>query len=475
MAPLEQALIFVVAALVPAPCAGFHSSGMPSLGRQVAIARAPPDSTLREEKHSMVEALLLETDGVVFEAHHDVPPGGTPLSLHWLPDSYKATLRDISAKTSTKMAALLQWHGDIFQDPTRISQEWKVRERKGIFHVDRKISEWCVFVGCVVAMFTLDRCVLQGRTRDAGLVTHVAHVLLWIGCAVGYAAFIWASQGEELFFQWGAGYLFEWILSIDNLFLFHLVFRNFRTPEALIHKALFLGIIGAVLFRMAFFVLFHSLLHLHWLFRYLFGTLLIASGIQAATEGNEDREDVTTSPIVDTLRRFIGPRFHDAYDLDGGIFVRKNGLLCATLLVPVILCLEITDAVFAVDSVSVKVAQIPDQFMNFSSSVFAMFGARAMYFVIHHAMKYLELMKYGLCFILVFIGLQMVCSDFVKLSASSICLLLLSVFLICAVIPVLRHSPKSLSHAEEMKTDKEHLASGATTPSTRGSISDAEN
>merc|ERR1719247_2636411 len=120
--------------------------------------------------------------------------------------------------------------------------------------------------------------------------------------------------------------------------------------------------------------------------------------------------------------------------------------------------------------------------MNFSSSVFAMFGARAMYFVIHHAMKYLELMKYGLCFILVFIGLQMVCSDFVKLSASSICLLLLSVFLICAVIPVLRHSPKSLSHAEdrgeregEIKTDKEYLVSGATTPSTRGSISDAEN
>merc|ERR550514_1089756 len=109
-----------------------------------------------------------------------------------------------------------------------------------------------------------------------------------------------------------------------------------------------------------------------------------------------------------------------------------------TLLVPVVIILEVWDVVFAIDSVSAKVAQIPDQFMNYSSTVFAMFGLRAMFFIIHDLVQYFELLKYGLCFILVFIGMELMFEDYVKLPASVVTILIATVFAVCCIGSIIK-------------------------------------
>merc|ERR1719387_1971249 len=218
---------------------------------------------------------------------------------------------------------------------------------------------------------------------------------------------------------------------MDNLFVFHLIFSVYSTPRAQLHKALFLGIIGAVVFRMVFFMALASLLSfIHW-FRFVFGAILIYQGIQAAQEDEED-PDIKDLHAVRCLNYCLADRLVEKYDEDQHrMFFVEDGRLCATLLVPVVFCLEITDILFAIDSVSAKVAQIPDYYIAYSSSVLAMFGLRAMFFIITDLVDMFELLKYGLCFILVFIGVELLIEDYVKLPAQAVCVVVLSVFLVC--------------------------------------------
>ncbi|CAE7207492.1 alx, partial [Symbiodinium sp. CCMP2592] len=203
----------------------------------------------------------------------------------------------------------------------------------------------------------------------------------------------------------------EWLLSLDNLFVFHLIFQLYKTPSQVVHKALFLGIIGAVICRLGFFAIVRELLDfVSWL-RIIFGIFLIWSGVQAAKE-EEEGEAVNTTPVK-ALRWLLGNRLLDHYGKDAGnLIVWRDGNMAFTLLLPVVCCLEITDVVFALDSVSAKAAQIPDYWISVSSSILAMFALRAMFFVVQDFVAMFELMKYGLCCILVFIGIELICSDY---------------------------------------------------------------
>jgi len=268
----------------------------------------------------------------------------------------------------------------------------------------------------------------------------------WILMGIAFNVVVWARQGREAAVQWCSGYILEWLLSMDNLFVFHLIFKTYATPRALLHKALFLGIVGAVLFRMLFFVAMTSLLHLLSWVRFVFGLLLIYSGIQAA-RGEDDDGDVSDTWAVRLFKSCLGSRLADSYDLQGqNLFVRgEDGRLKATLLVLVIACLEITDVLFAIDSVSAKVAQIPDYYIAYSSSVIAIFGLRAMFFIIQDVVDMFDLLKYGLCFILVFIGIELMISDWVQLPAHVVCVVIVSVFTIGIAGSVAQHCLKKAS------------------------------
>jgi tellurite resistance protein TerC len=319
---------------------------------------------------------------------------------------------------------LMQWHGDIFGEVRDIV-------RVHLFE-GKEALDWWSFIVIVVALFLIDYCVLQQVCLNGTLAQHCAMLLFWVFVGVAFAFFVYMRHGGDLVWQWCSGYLLEWLLSMDNLFVFHLIFSSYATPDRLVHKALFVGILGAIFFRMLFFVLLHNLLHMHRYLRYVFGGILVYSGVQAAVDDDEENDPSQTKAVI-WLKRLLGDRLQESYDLpEGNLFILKNGKWCVTLMVPVIFCLEITDLLFAVDSVSAKVAQIPDQFMNYSSSVLAMFGTRALFFLINDIIHIFSLMKYGLCFILVFIGVELMFSDYVQLPASSVTIMLVSVFMVSA-------------------------------------------
>jgi len=264
------------------------------------------------------------------------------------------------------------------------------------------------------------------------LWVHIVALLFWVFAAVVYNGIIFWQKGADAAMQWCAGYALEWLLSLDNLFVFHLVFRAYSTPRALLQRALFIGILAAVICRIGFFAIIESLMGVFNWMHMVFGLLLIYSGVQAAREDEDEDDGVADNCCMRCFRHVFGSRVRSQYDPQGRLFVwcETSGRCEMTLLVPVILCLVVVDLLFAMDSVSAKVAQIPSYYIAYSSSVIAMFGMRSMFFIIQSLVDWFELLKYGLCAILVFIGLELILEPVVKLPASALLVVIFSVFIV---------------------------------------------
>lgn len=291
-------------------------------------------------------------------------------------------------------------------------------------------SEWLVLVCFVACCLIFDVFVLQKFERSK--LVNAVSLIFWVFCGLAYNLYFLIRYNKRHATDWFMGFLLEWMLSMDNLFVFHLIFKVYKTPEKQMHKALIFGIAGAVGLRMIFFLALGSLLHMFDWVRFVFGAILIWSGVEAI-RGDDDDEDVTSLYSVRTLKWIFGPRLLEKYDEeDKALFMRNSdGKICVTLLFFVVLCLELTDILFAVDSVSAKVAQIADQYIAYSSSVVAIFSLRSMFFVIHDLVDVFELLKYGLAFILIFIGSELMLSRLVTVSPSSVCIIILGVFVTC--------------------------------------------
>jgi tellurite resistance protein TerC len=310
---------------------------------------------------------------------------------------------------------------------------------------------WMDFrASCLRVLETRSAAVKSLRSEETSEVrSHVIAVLFWLFSAVIYNAVIDAGHGSEEALQWASGYVLEWLLSFDNLFVYHLIFRIYRTPKPMTHFALFVGIAGAIIFRMIFFSAVSFAVNLgNWL-RLGFGCLLIYSGIQVAMESEDDEPDLQNSVVLKMLSSCLGDRLLDHYDLGGRLFVQHGGRSCGTLLLPVIVLLEATDVIFAMDSVSAKVAQIPNYYICVSSSVIAMFGLRSLFFLVEDLVEAFEYLKYGLCSILVFIGFELLAADYVQLPASAVLCVIIAVFLVCIVgswlKEVMKKKPEELS------------------------------
>lgn len=247
------------------------------------------------------------------------------------------------------------------------------------------------------------------------LTTHMYTLVLWLLCAILYNGLIWARHGADNGSLWATGYVLEWMLSMDNLFVFHLIFKHFKTPPEELDKALFLGIAGAILLRIVFFFVSYSLLDYLTIARYLFGGLLIYSGIQGAVADEEEEEDLSESRTLQSLVGMLGGRLALKYS-ESRLFIWDTGKLQVTMLLPVVFMLEFTDLLFAVDSVAAKIGLIEDKYIAYTSTVLAMFGLRAMFFVVQFLVECFDLLKYGIAFILVFIGVELVLHDFIDLS-----------------------------------------------------------
>jgi tellurite resistance protein TerC len=305
-----------------------------------------------------------------------------------------------------------------------------------------------------VAFFALDWAVLQVLPNALGW--HVALVGFWIAVALAFNVLIWVRFGSEEAVNWAMGYGIEWMLSLDNLMLIQMIFLLLRTPPADFPKAMIIGVICSVVVRLLFYLVILWLIdHVGWV-RYPCAAMLIWSGIQGAVYQDDDDVALEDLLVVRGIKLLVGDRLAGSYTADGSVFVRDatSGRFQATLLMVAILMIMWIDTVFSLDSVAVKVSMITNGYVAFSSSVLAMFGLRAMFFVITSMMKMFGLLQYGLCVILLFVALEMLLSPWFDITPSSTFLVMASVFAVSIAASVLKNGREESDKAEQAQHEQ---------------------
>jgi tellurite resistance protein TerC len=241
----------------------------------------------------------------------------------------------------------------------------------------------------------------------------LAWTAMYVGLTAVFAAVLFFWQGHRVALEFVTGYVLEVSLSVDNLFVFLVIFNYFAVPDTQQHRVLFFGVLGAILMRGIFIVAGVGLIsHVHWVF-YIFGGLLIVSGIRFLVIG-EHKVDPRKNPLVKALRYFI-PVTSDYHG--GKFFVRKlqeNSRLYATPLLVVLLVVETTDIVFSVDSIPAILAITLNAFVVYTSNVFAILGLRSMYFAVSGLIKIFRFLRYGLALVLILVGAKMLAADYVR-------------------------------------------------------------
>jgi len=269
---------------------------------------------------------------------------------------------------------------------------------------------WILFNLFALAMLVLDLLVFHRRGRVVRSREALAWSAMWIALAAAFAGLIFFWQGRQVALEFVTGYVLELSLSVDNLFIFLVIFRYFAVPEQHQRGVLFWGILGALLMRGIFILAGVGLIErFHWIL-YVFGALLIYSGIRLGFSG-EHQVDPAKNPAVRALRRLLPV----TDDFQGGrFFVRGwkgNPGLYATPLLVVLAVIETTDLFFAVDSIPAVLAVTLNAFIVYTSNVFAILGLRSMYFAVAGLMKAFRFLHTGLALVLVLVGLKMITAD----------------------------------------------------------------
>jgi tellurite resistance protein TerC len=270
---------------------------------------------------------------------------------------------------------------------------------------------WILFNLFAVGMLALDLMVFHRGGRVVRPREALAWSAMWIALAAAFAGVVFFWQGRQVALEFVTGYILELSLSVDNLFLFLVIFRYFSVPEQHQRGVLFWGVLGALLMRSFFILAGVGLIQrFHWIL-YALGALLIYSGIRLGFTG-EHQIDPATNPAVKVLRRWMPVT--DDYQ-GGRFFVRGwkgNPGLYATPLLVVLAVIETTDVLFAVDSIPAVLAVTLNAFIVYTSNVFAILGLRSMYFAVSGLMKVFRFLHYGLALVLILVGLKMITSDY---------------------------------------------------------------
>jgi tellurite resistance protein TerC len=298
---------------------------------------------------------------------------------------------------------------------------------------------WIGFGIFVLAMLALDLGVFHRRVHAVGLKEALAWSGVWIALALLFQAGVWHWRGHHKALEFLTGYLIEWSLSMDNIFVFLLIFAYFKVPAQYQHKVLFWGVLGALIMRAVFIIAGVTLMgRFNWII-YVFGAVLAFSGIKMAfARDNEVHPE--KNPALKLLRRFmpVTAEFHaDRF------FVKPDKLWFATPLFVALLILETTDLVFAADSVPAVLSITTDSFIVYTSNVFAILGLRSMFFALAGMMNLFSYLRYGLAAVLVFVGAKMVLGGFYKIPTLT-SLLVIATLLAAAILASLLARPLAL-------------------------------
>jgi tellurite resistance protein TerC len=326
---------------------------------------------------------------------------------------------------------------------------------------------WVIFTSVFLVLIIFDNVVLNRNPKALTMTRAVLYTLFWMFTACVFCGWVawWYSPSSA--YMWMSGYMLEWMLSFDNLFVFHMIFSVYCCPDNLKHRPLYLGIMGAVVFRLAFIFVGEYLMHTMTFMHLVFGAFLVYTGIKTVAADEED-EDPSQQPLVLWLQSHM--KFVSVYAKDGSFFVSvpvdehgeavypedavvkqevsetspildseektipvvdfslvNTNQRCerrATMLFLVVCCLEISDILFAVDSVSAIVAQVNDLFLAYTSAVFAMLGLRATFFIIDVLVQLFSLLKYGVSIVLVFVGIKLMIGHYYHVPPSVVCVIL---------------------------------------------------
>jgi tellurite resistance protein TerC len=266
---------------------------------------------------------------------------------------------------------------------------------------------WIGFNLFVLAMLALDLGIFHRNAHAVSIKEASIWSAVWITLAMGFNAGVYFFSGPEPALQFLAGYLIEKSLSVDNIFVFALLFSYFHVPAAYQHRVLFWGVLGALVMRGLLIVVGAALLDtFHWI-SYLFGTFLIFTGVRMAFH-KEEEVHPERNPLLKLVRRLV-PVTHN-YERDR-FMVRRAGHVLVTPLLLVLLVVETTDLIFALDSIPAIFAVTLDPFIVYTSNVFAILGLRSLYFVFANAMTRFYYLKLGLAVVLSFVGVKMVLAD----------------------------------------------------------------
>ncbi|MBC8163853.1 MAG: TerC family protein [Roseiflexaceae bacterium] len=270
--------------------------------------------------------------------------------------------------------------------------------------MDVSLNVWIGFIAFVLAMLALDLGVFN-RTPHAPTVREASiWTAVWVSLGVAFAVLMFFWGGREAGLQFTTGYLIEYALSVDNIFIFVLLFTSFRVPPQYQHRVLFWGILGALVMRGIMIVLGAQLIErFEWII-YVFGAFLVYTGVRLMFREEEAEVHPEGNALVRFVRRFlpVAKEYHGQR-----FFVRQNGVLMATPLFIVLLIVESTDLIFAVDSIPAIFAVTQDPFIVFTSNVFAILGLRSLYFLLAGVIDKFFYLRHALSIILTFVGVKM--------------------------------------------------------------------
>lgn len=271
---------------------------------------------------------------------------------------------------------------------------------------------WIAFNAMVLVLLAIDLGVFNRKAHAVTVREALGWSAIWISLAVGFGLWIGSSMGRQSMLEFYAGYVVEQALSVDNLFVFILIFGYFRIPPELQHRVLFWGIIGALFMRGAMIGAGAVLIaQFHWII-YLFGAFLVFTGARMAF-GGESAIEPESNPVIRLVRRFlpITTKFHGEHFFVRELVDGKAAKFVATPLFVVLVLVETTDVVFAVDSIPAIFGVTRNPFLVYTSNVFAILGLRSMYFVLAGVIGKFHLLKFGLALVLTFVGLKMLVSE----------------------------------------------------------------
>lgn len=268
---------------------------------------------------------------------------------------------------------------------------------------------YLVFGIVLLLAVVIDLWLLSKQSTEIGIKKALYQTLFWVSLAFSFFGFLWWSQGSVVALEYISAYLMEWSLSIDNIFVFILIFTFFNIRKDHVARALLIGILMAIIFRVVFITVGVVLVErFHWIL-YVFGAFLMYTGIKIFTVRQEDEYNPSTNPVYKFLNRFF-PILHE--DVSGKLTVKKEGKRFFTNMFVVIVLLATTDIVFALDSIPAVFAISQNKLVIYTSNTFAVLGLRSLFFLLRGAVNKFEYLQQGIAIVLIFIGGKMLAEIF---------------------------------------------------------------